>query len=689
LRLVQVKEGSHKWLYTKLLKIFNERIKNTVEREVRKIIDKSVVALKHKAAEVTTSLSAKMSEAKREAINEGALDVDDDDDDDGHGGHAGAAEGLPGSSEAGPSSLTAAQGMGLPLPGAPDAQLMSPAVPAPRKAKKVKKTGASAMPSIEGYLEKQKKSAKLGGAKSSAKKALRTMQAVKGSSSNWQKRWFKLVDDRLAYFKSHRDEESVGDIKLSKIQDVSIDSEDATVFLITTLDGRVFTLKTKVAELASEWVTSLERAVRIDKENLGAAVGDSDEEDEVVGASVVVQFFQEHDIETVHQAIRASCLQCFETATADDVKATLASAEIALATLMGVLDELASTNNLGHVEVVNGYAHQFHELIAMKIQEMADLRSHGREWDRTESVSFVAWVADYHSRIESRVDDLSLDPKLTDLPVFEELTRRFVPRHEGYMEKKSPKTVAGKTRWQKRYFVLKNCSMYYYKSEKDYVDGQDPSGCIALDAAKELKRDAGSPQISMIVRGRKVKLRVGKESEMFVWLDNIQRSYDVAEVYANAQGGRQKVASRRSEEFDDTSELDRIQAIRQDFAVKLDRFAAEHNVVATLDAADAFLDDFTEIVDDVSGCQPPRHDITEFYVTKYHERIYEGLCQFLGNQEVLDTMEKRQVLKLVEWVYSYHDSLDKLGVDVVDKLNKVTDHPGAKLNSALVELFAT
>jgi hypothetical protein len=210
-----------------------------------------------------------------------------------------------------------------------------------------------------------------------------------------------------------------------------------------------------------------------------------------------------------------------------------------------------------------------------------------------------------------------------------------------------------------------------------------------LDAAKELKRDAGSPQISMIVRGRKVKLRVGKESEMFVWLDNIQRSYDVAEVYANAQGGRQKVASRRSEEFDDTSELDRIQAIRQDFAVKLDRFAAEHNVVATLDAADAFLDDLTEIVDDVSGCQPPRHDITEFYVTKYHERIYEGLCQFLGNQEVLDTMEKRQVLKLVEWVYSYHDSLDKLGVDVVDKLNKVTDHPGAKLNSALVELFAT
>eukprot|EP01047_Picozoa_sp_COSAG01_P107219 COSAG01_NODE_36254_length_520_cov_0.852732_2_plen_98_part_01 len=98
---------------------------------MRKIIDKRVVALKHKAAEVTTSLSAKMSEAKREAINEGALDVDDDDDDDGHGGHAGAAEGLPGSSEAGPSSLTAAQGMGLPLPGAPDAQLMSPAVPAP------------------------------------------------------------------------------------------------------------------------------------------------------------------------------------------------------------------------------------------------------------------------------------------------------------------------------------------------------------------------------------------------------------------------------------------------------------------------------------------------------------------------------------------------------------------------------
>lgn len=35
-------QGKNKWLYNKLLKIFNERIKNTVEREVRKTVDKSI-----------------------------------------------------------------------------------------------------------------------------------------------------------------------------------------------------------------------------------------------------------------------------------------------------------------------------------------------------------------------------------------------------------------------------------------------------------------------------------------------------------------------------------------------------------------------------------------------------------------------------------------------------------------------
>ena len=50
------------------------------------------------------------------------------------------------------------------------------------------------------------------------------------------------------------------------------------------------------------------------------------------------------------------------------------------------------------------------------------------------------------------------------------------------------------------------------------------------------------------------------------------------------------------------------------------------------------------------------------------------VCKFLDDKEVLDTMEKKNVLKLVEWIYSYHDSLRKLGVEVV--LKKVTDHPG-------------
>ena len=77
----QVKAGTHKWLYNKLLSIFNERIKNTVEREVRKTIDKSVAALKQKMFDATQVFSQKMTAAKTAAINDGALDVDDDEED--------------------------------------------------------------------------------------------------------------------------------------------------------------------------------------------------------------------------------------------------------------------------------------------------------------------------------------------------------------------------------------------------------------------------------------------------------------------------------------------------------------------------------------------------------------------------------------------------------------------------------
>ena len=86
---------------------------------------------------------------------------------------------------------------------------------------------------------------------------------------------------------------------------------------------------------------------------------------------MVVQFFEEHDPVTVQGAIRASCLACFDGAQADDMKATLASAEIALATLMGVLDELAATGNLGRQDVVDGYAQLFHELILAKLEAAA------------------------------------------------------------------------------------------------------------------------------------------------------------------------------------------------------------------------------------------------------------------------------------------------------------------------------
>ena len=659
----QVKAGTHKWLYNKLLSIFNERIKNTVEREVRKTIDKSVAALKQKMFDATQVFSQKMTAAKTAAINDGALDVDDDEEDEMEDQADPHTRSTPGRSTPGrttPGRTPASEDAAEALPdegGAAAEQPLAVPMPAPRQKKAKKKTRGERMPEIEGYLDKQKKAGKK-----------RDMGRVK-----WQKRWFRLEDTKLVYYKSHRDQERVGDIALSTISGARVDTEDSRVFLLEIF-SRVFTLRAETEELAKEWVTTVERARRIAESNVGVDDEDSEEED-ATGVSVVVQFFEEHDEATVQGAIRASCSQCFDGAQQDDVSAVLTSAEIALATLMGVLDELAATGNLGRNDVVDGYAQLFHEIIFSKLETVVASKGQAHEWDRSDGVKFIAWSSDYHERIESRVDDLQLEPNLTGMPVFSALTDRFVPGHEGWMEKKSPKSVAGKTRWQKRYFVLKTCCLFYYKKEEEYREDAPPAGMIALEHAKELRRQPGSTQITMVVRGRKTTLRVDKESDMFLWLDKVQRSYDVASVYSNAQGGKQKVASRRAEEFDDMLPAARYEEIRDLFASKLNPHCAARDLPASLEAADGSLNDLTEIVDDIAGCQPPRPDILDFYVTSYHEQICAGICQFLDDEEVLDVMEKKQVLSLVAWVYSYHDRLDKLGVD--DVAQKLTEHPGA------------
>lgn len=641
---VQVKAGNHKWLYNKLLKIFNERIKNTVEREVRKTIDKSVTALKQKMSDVTSVLSKKMADAKVAAINDGALDVDDDDETDV------IEEGQP------------PVGDTVDVSGDEDEGEPAVAMPTPVIRPKTTKK-QEAMPKLEGYLGKQKKEKK------------RNMGRV-----TYQRRWFKVEGTKLVYYKSHRDQERVGDIGLSTISGCRIDTEDSTIFHLEDF-SRVFTLKAETEQLAKEWVTDIERARRIAESNIGAAAEDSEEED-ATGTSVVVQFFEEHDPATVQGAIRASCLACFDGAQADDVKATLASAEIALATLMGVLDELAATGNLGRQDVVDGYAHLFHELILAKIEAAAATKGEAHEWDRTDGVTFIAWAADYHDRIESRVDDLQLEPNMTMMPVFAALTDRFVPGHQGYMEKKSPKSVAGKTRWQKRFFVLKDCCLFYYKKEEDFKEQAPAAGMIALESAKELRREPGSTEITMVVRGRKTTLRVDKESDMFLWLDKIQRSYDVASVYCNAQGGKQKVASRRAEEFDDMGPTERYSEIREKFAEQFDPLCAQRDLPGSLAAADVLLNELTEIADDIAGCQPPRPDIFDFYVSSYNERVYAGICQYLDDKEVLDVMEKKLVLTLVAWVYSYDDRLEKLGVEQVEQ--RLKEHPAMEHLTTMV-----
>ena len=123
------------------------------------------------------------------------------------------------------------------------------------------------VPSIEGYLDKQKKK----GAKNAVQR------------SQWQKRWFKLNGPKaiLIYAKSHKDpiEQALNEVPLSKITNVRVTSEDPTVFTMEVFD-RVFVLKSGSTDLALEWVTTLERARRIAESKVGKNASEDAEADE-------------------------------------------------------------------------------------------------------------------------------------------------------------------------------------------------------------------------------------------------------------------------------------------------------------------------------------------------------------------------------------------------------------------------
>ena len=58
---------------------------------------------------------------------------------------------------------------------------------------------------------------------------------------------------------------------------------------------------------------------------------------------------------------------------------------------------------------------------------------------------------------------------------------------EGYLSKKSPHTILGRHRWQRRYFVLNRNTLSYYKQHSDYIQQCVPAGIFRHEMIHSLE----------------------------------------------------------------------------------------------------------------------------------------------------------------------------------------------------------
>jgi hypothetical protein len=114
--------------------------------------------------------------------------------------------------------------------------------------------------------------------------------------------------------------------------------------------------------------------------------------------------------------------------------------------------------------------------------------------------------------------------------------------------------------------VLEHCNLKYYKSQK----ADEPLGVIQLHTVDSLVRKAEGHEIKMVVAGRKSWLRLETEAEVDAWMAALERSWSAAAAANNARaGGREKMASRTSLQYDGSTEAALARAVDASFADKL------------------------------------------------------------------------------------------------------------------------
>lgn len=106
-----------------------------------------------------------------------------------------------------------------------------------------------------------------------------------------------------------------------------------------------------------------------------------------------------------------------------------------------------------------------------------------------------------------------------------------------------------------------------------------------------------------------------------------------------------------------------------------------------MEAAEAALNEFTSLVDDIIFCQPFRADIFKFYQDVYHCAIVAHVSALFG---LADQQGIPELLRMVHWVGGYQHSMARLGaIDLKprlqDKLGLLLEAYGQQMLSLMMK----
>ena len=338
-----------------------------------------------------------------------------------------------------------------------------------------------------------------------------------GKLQVWQKRWFVLQHCRLSYYRSQNDDEPLGSILLSQVS--SLVQKEDTNDLKMIVAGRKTVIRFETAEDATLWMQTLERC-----RQLAAQVEPLRHGNAKVISKVAVQYDDaapgqlSSEIDVEFMELDAN------NGDVADIMTTLAAAESITYVLTVLLDDVA-TCQPPREDIAQFYVEQYHRRLYAVI--CGFLTTSALEaMEAKHILLLVGWVYNYHERLQKLGGDVPPELRMTSIPAFQQVLEH-IPTVAGVLRKLSPRAKRGRgvKGWQKRYFVLKNCILYYYKNEPMTPD-ETPQGEIRMDQLKSLTLadSNGSLGMKLAVAGRVYYLMAESEEDLRTWVDAVERS---------------------------------------------------------------------------------------------------------------------------------------------------------------------